>query len=317
LKERAGATFDSKIKEERPYRDRDQLRFLIVLGGVMGDLVVIYNSSLLASWLRFGDTVSGDSFDLFFAICFPYLLAGMLLDAFHIDHLQKQAGSIRRALVAFGTAFIVIILVAVAFKVSAEYSRLETGYMAILGALGLILWRKLFSLLVRQRFAALAESAVIVLGDSVGLADERLRECAIDLIDVEEREWEPRFNHPDFLNRLGKEIGHADRVVLALSDDQVRRNWIYLARVLGVDAEVWQPDFLEDAALGLNTLKSAPTLIVSRGPLQTHERVLKRLMDLCLSFPSLILLAPLMALVAILIKMDSPGPVFSFRSEWE
>jgi len=40
----------------------------------------------------------------------------------------------------------------------------------------------------------------------------------------------------------------------------------------------------------------------------------KRLFDLLLAIPALILLAPMMACVALLIKIDSPGPVF-FRQE--
>jgi lipopolysaccharide/colanic/teichoic acid biosynthesis glycosyltransferase len=42
--------------------------------------------------------------------------------------------------------------------------------------------------------------------------------------------------------------------------------------------------------------------------------MLKRLFDVVVSFVTLLLLAPLFALVAILIKLDSPGPVF-FRGQ--
>jgi len=42
--------------------------------------------------------------------------------------------------------------------------------------------------------------------------------------------------------------------------------------------------------------------------------VVKRVLDICLSFVGLVTLSPLLAVVAILIRLDSPGPVF-FRQE--
>jgi len=54
--------------------------------------------------------------------------------------------------------------------------------------------------------------------------------------------------------------------------------------------------------------------VVSRGPLNLANRAKKRLLDIALTVPVLILIAPLMAVVAILIKLDSPGPIF-FKQE--
>ena len=48
---------------------------------------------------------------------------------------------------------------------------------------------------------------------------------------------------------------------------------------------------------------------IQRAPLSTAERVVKRGMDLIIATLALILLLPVMALTAIAIKLDSPGPV--------
>ena len=48
----------------------------------------------------------------------------------------------------------------------------------------------------------------------------------------------------------------------------------------------------------------------SRSGNQALERLLKRHMDLLLSALALVAAAPLLALIAILVKLDSPGPVF-------
>jgi len=51
-------------------------------------------------------------------------------------------------------------------------------------------------------------------------------------------------------------------------------------------------------------------LSIGRRPLQPGEILLKRAVDLTLAATALVMLAPLFAAVAVLIKLDSPGPVF-------
>ncbi|NEU13042.1 exopolysaccharide biosynthesis polyprenyl glycosylphosphotransferase [Methylobacterium sp. BTF04] len=53
---------------------------------------------------------------------------------------------------------------------------------------------------------------------------------------------------------------------------------------------------------------------IGRRPLSTGELLMKRALDLTLALVALVLLAPLFAAVAALIKFDSPGPVF-FRQK--
>jgi hypothetical protein len=48
---------------------------------------------------------------------------------------------------------------------------------------------------------------------------------------------------------------------------------------------------------------------VARRPLSPTERFFKRLFDLVVAAASLILLAPLLVFVAVVIKLDSPGPM--------
>ncbi len=53
-----------------------------------------------------------------------------------------------------------------------------------------------------------------------------------------------------------------------------------------------------------------PTVRVSRAPLFLRDRILKRAFDVAAASFGLLLLAPLFAVIAALIKLDSPGPVF-------
>jgi Undecaprenyl-phosphate glucose phosphotransferase len=62
--------------------------------------------------------------------------------------------------------------------------------------------------------------------------------------------------------------------------------------------------------VGLSKLGPMASLRLTRLPLSRFEVVLKRLFDLVLSGSALIALTPVLLLIAILISLDSPGPVF-------
>ncbi len=60
----------------------------------------------------------------------------------------------------------------------------------------------------------------------------------------------------------------------------------------------------------LSRLGPLASLQLTRMPLSRAEVIKKRIFDLILAAAALIVLTPLMALVALLIKIDSPGPIF-------
>jgi exopolysaccharide biosynthesis polyprenyl glycosylphosphotransferase len=62
--------------------------------------------------------------------------------------------------------------------------------------------------------------------------------------------------------------------------------------------------------LCLAEIDGLPILQIKPTPLDGWSRVLKRIFDIVLSFIALILLAPFLALVALIIKIDSNGPIF-------
>jgi lipopolysaccharide/colanic/teichoic acid biosynthesis glycosyltransferase len=66
----------------------------------------------------------------------------------------------------------------------------------------------------------------------------------------------------------------------------------------------------QGAASVVATLAAVPVGAVDVRPLSLPERCLKRGQDIVVSAAGLILLSPLMALIAFLVKLTSPGPVF-------
>ena len=67
---------------------------------------------------------------------------------------------------------------------------------------------------------------------------------------------------------------------------------------------------LQVARSYVDELEGLPVVTIRSGPQDDWRLVAKRLIDILVSATLLVVLAPLFALVALLVRMDSPGPVF-------
>jgi len=68
--------------------------------------------------------------------------------------------------------------------------------------------------------------------------------------------------------------------------------------------------FKQSKFLSLNTVAGIPTLDVSVSPLHGVNRYIKEIEDRVLAFVLLLLISPLLLLIALGVKLSSPGPVF-------
>jgi len=68
--------------------------------------------------------------------------------------------------------------------------------------------------------------------------------------------------------------------------------------------------FKQSRFLSLNTVAGIPTLDVSVSPLHGVNRYIKEIEDRVLAFVLLLLISPLLLLIAVGVKLSSPGPVF-------
>ena len=84
--------------------------------------------------------------------------------------------------------------------------------------------------------------------------------------------------------------------------------WAQFVRLIGIDAELIEPDLQNITVLGVNHWEGTPTLVVARKALDFGERALKRAFDLTISVPLLALVGPFLLLLMLAIKLDSPGP---------
>lgn len=87
------------------------------------------------------------------------------------------------------------------------------------------------------------------------------------------------------------------------------------ARAIGIDVRV-VPDLYDGLAWNapVEYVGQFPTIPLHRGDFPRGAFLFKRLLDISVSLVALLALSPLLLLIAALVRMDSPGPIF-YRSE--
>ncbi len=117
---------------------------------------------------------------------------------------------------------------------------------------------------------------------------------------------------PGYIRSRGVDLAF---IALRSKDHHVLFEFISECEGLNIDF-MMVPDVLEvlTSRMKLTELEGIPLLKIKSVPFTLWGRVLKRSFDLCVSFLLLVLLSPLFLLIALLIRLDSRGPVF-FKQE--
>jgi len=106
--------------------------------------------------------------------------------------------------------------------------------------------------------------------------------------------------------------GMIDRVIIADFEGAIEQSRMLLARLTRVAVDVTViPDLAEFQApvLNVDRIGRLPAIDLASRPLTAVEAALKRTEDLLLSCLIMPLVAPVLIIIAVIIKLDSPGPV--------
>ncbi len=120
---------------------------------------------------------------------------------------------------------------------------------------------------------------------------------------------------PDDVERLVK-AGKIDAIVIAPGKStsvtlELARRYMPLDVSVMLSPDNSMPAL---ARRGFNNVAAEPLVDISNPPMNAGVRNLKRLIDVIASASALIVLSPLLAAIAVAVKLDSPGPVF-FRQK--
>jgi exopolysaccharide biosynthesis polyprenyl glycosylphosphotransferase len=176
-----------------------------------------------------------------------------------------------------------------------------------------------------RRRVTYLQNTVIVGAGSVGqqIAHKFLQhgEYGINLVgfvDAAPRERLPGLNAvpllgtPDQLPAIVRRFG-VERVVIAFSSEPAESSVALVRSVKDLDVQVdIVPRFFEvlTPAAPIFTVEGLPLVGLPPLRLSQRARLLKRALDVAGSATALVLLAPLFAVLGLLIKLDTPGPVF-------
>lgn len=222
--------------------------------------------------------------------------------------LTRPIKSCRQTLISFATTLLIFLLVAFSLRVTGKVPRLAVGTGMVTALTLLVSQRLLVCRAVRMTFGQMTAELVIV--DDAHLPPSYLDR---DIIDARASGLRTDLDDPYMLDRLGTALQDYDRVTIACAP-QRKAEWARALKGVNIVGEIVMPEIAELGPLTTRQRGGVTTLVVSWGPLNRANRVKKRALDLAVTVPALLLLAPLLVMVAVAIKLDTRGPVF-FRQE--
>ena len=285
----------------RPSKARLRWRLYLLL--VTVDVAVLLLAHGAAGALRFGDALDPRALQLFAALLPLYGVAAFISNAYAVAVLLAPWESVRRGLKALGLALTAAVIGLFLLQTGALVSRVTFVTAGVLAAVGLAVARWFLG---RNATAILGGSAYDVVVISDGVAGYPDSGCTL-FVDAADG-LDPANGSPTSYDRLGRLVEHADRVVVACPPER-RLAWAAALQGANVQAEVIAPELSLLRPLGCASHHSNPTLIVAQAPLSWRDRVVKRGFDLGVAGTLLLLLSPLLALLALGVRLSGPGPV--------
>ncbi|CAN5333797.1 hypothetical protein BH09PSE3_BH09PSE3_03910 [soil metagenome] len=232
-----------------------------------------------------------------------YGIFGLNNGAYTIEVLRRPHEGVRRALLALALAMLAILLVTFFLKAGTMVSRPTFIAQAILSAILLTLGR-----IVVQRHATVLTKGRLVNELVITDGVDTVHETKTLVVDAARLKLVPDAYDPRMLHRFGTLTKGFDRVVVHC-DPERRAAWALLLKGADVDGEILIEQFNEIGAIGISEINGFDTVLVSRRALSLRQRAKKRLLDLSISVPLVIGLLPILGIVALAVKLDSPGPV--------
>jgi exopolysaccharide biosynthesis polyprenyl glycosylphosphotransferase len=178
--------------------------------------------------------------------------------------------------------------------------------------------------LARRNDAYIQNTVIVGAGDVGQLFAKKVRnhpEYGINLVgfvDAKPKERQSDLEDVALLGDAGRlpaivRLLDVERVIVAYSNDSHEETLELLRAVQDLEVQIdIVPRLFEFVSTGveIHTVEGLPLLGLPPLRLSRSSSLLKRTMDLALTIPTLVVLTPVFALLALMIKVDSPGPVF-------
>lgn len=291
------------IRAPRPL-SKYAIRLMLYAKLLILDCFAILAGFMLASWVEGREWISPAGFDQTLLIIPAYVLLAINRNCYSLDTLHSLAESLQRSLTALFMTMLFTLMIGFFFQAEMFTSRLPFAVGITCSALLLASGRTTLSHFTRARYRwGLTDELVIVDGrypPDMGTAY---------LLDTAREGIRPDLQNPQMLDHLSSRIKGFDRVLISCPRER-QHAWSLLLKGMNINGEILLEEANGLGALGLGRYGETETLVISRGPLSMTNRAKKRMLDLSIAIPAIILLSPLFVCLAILIKLESDGPIF-------
>jgi len=303
----------------------------IVLAGVVRliefALILAVGFSIHALYLLSSEGFSWQYAGATFGIAALSIIAFQAADIYQVQAFRGYEKQYMRLASAWSLVFLLTIGISFFAKLGEQFSRVWLGSFYVVGLLTLIAFRRALFLLVRYwtNQGYLTLRTVIVGGGEPGASVikelKRQKNLGLEIIGLfddraDERSGtqiagEPKLGSVDNLVEFGRRT-RVDLVVFSLPISAENRILAMLKKlwVLPVDIRLAaHSNKLRFRPRSYSYIGSVPVIDVADRPIADWDVVMKWLFDKVVGTTMLIALSPVMALVALAIKLDSRGPI--------
>ena len=286
------------------HHSRQTARLALTARLVSGDALAVLVGFSLARLARDAEWLTPGGIPLMYVVLALLLVLAANAHAYSLEVLGDFAETSRRAVTALVKTLMIVLALLFAIQEGEDTSRvaIATAFGATLVAM--VAFRYITHRWVKRALGGvLLDELVIVDGVSLRGVNARY------IVNAADNDLEPDLDDPAMLERFARVTDFYDRILVACTPER-QAVWSTLLKTINAKGELLVERREDLGVIGLDAFAGLSTLVVARGNLSIADRVKKRLFDLAIAVLALIALAPLMIVVAILIKLDSRGPVF-------
>lgn len=265
------------------------------------------------------DLKFGGYFNALALIGFIWIIVFALAGLYSIKNARTLAKEIYRVVLACSTGFMLIVVI-----IFIQRELFDSRFIVLAGLILAILYISIARSIIRFIQRALYKKdigvhKVVLIGNSKTVdtliyefssskssgykVEKRLRDFSIE--SAQELESFIKIKEIDEIIQSDPNMSKAETIRLYDFADEYHLTFKYAADLL--DTKVLKTE--------VNEIAGIPIVEVKKTPLDGWGRIVKRIFDLIFSAILIIILSPLLGLTALIIKIDSKGPVFFSRKD--
>ena len=292
----------------RSHSSKRNRRFALYISLILIDSLAIAFGYFLAGFIRKNEFFGANGLHLTAMVLPVYLCLAINTTAYGYQVLENWRRGCSQAFISLTIAVAAVLFIAFYTQATLRFSRLVFGVGFLLDIGMLFAGRFAFSHAVKYATDEQLRDELVIFD-----RQEPRQMGAARMIVASDFGLSPNLRDPLMLDRLGNVVRGADYVLVCCAAED-RAVWSLMLKGADVQGYVLAPEFDEAGANRLDRYHGHCVMQVASGPLDIRSRILKRMMDLALAIPIIIVLTPLLLAVAAIIKLDSRGPVL-FRQK--